>query len=129
MQTFWTMLIFLLSLRFGAGGLTKRDLKALAVAVLGLVLWYFTKEAAIALFIVIIVDAAGSFLTIMKAYEDPKSETMSTWFLSGLSGFFATLAVGSFNFILLSYPVYIWLVNWMVVAAMIIGSKRLQKSK
>jgi len=124
-QTFWVMLIFLLSLKFGVGGLSKRDLIALTIAVFGLVLWHFTKEPAFALFITIIVDAIGCFLTIMKVREDPKSETISTWLLSGLSGVFAALAVGSFNFILLIYPIYIWLVNWSVVAVILISSRRL----
>ncbi len=128
-QTFGVILVFLLSLKFGTGGLSKRDLIALAFSGLGLGLWYLTKEAATALYIVIAIDAVGALLTAVKAYEDPESETMSTWFLSGLSGFFATLAVGSFNLVLLSYPVYIWIINWVVVAAMVIGSKKLSTGR
>lgn len=123
-QTFLCALIFVLSLRFGEGGLFKRDLFALFIAFIGLLIWFFTKEAVYALFIVIAIDAAGASLTIIKSYEDPGSETMSTWFLSGLSGFVSMFAVGSLNWILLSYPIYIWLVNWIVVGAMFLGSRK-----
>lgn len=123
-QTFGVALIFAMSIKFGTGGLTSRDVKALIVALIGLIIWYFTQEAAWALFIVIIVDAAGALLTVFKAYEDPESETISTWFLSGLSGLIAAFAVGSWNFILLSYPVYICLANWTVVAAMKISPNK-----
>lgn len=128
-QTSGVMFIFLLALKFGTGGLTKKDLIAFVFAFFGLVLWYFTKEAAMALFIVILVDAAGSYLTIVKVYENPESETMCTWFLAGLAGFVAAMAVGSFNFILLCYPIYLWLVNWAVVAVVKMGSRKSLRSK
>jgi len=123
-DTLGVAIIFVLSLRFGKGGLTKRDVKALLFAFLGLVLWYFTKEPAFALFIVILVDGAGAILTVLKAYKDPESETLSAWFLSGLSGFVAALAVGSFNWTLLAYPIYIGLANWSVIVAMMLGKKK-----
>jgi hypothetical protein len=128
-DTLGVAIIYLLALHYGEGGLAPRDIKALMVASLGLVLWYFTKEPAFALFIVILVDGAGATLTILKAYENPGSETMSAWLISGLSGFVAALAVGSFNWILLSYPIYIWLANWAVIMAMILGQRKIKKSK
>jgi len=123
-DTLGVLITFILALKFGEGGLSRRDVKALMVAFLGLVIWFFTKEATFALIIVIVVDSAGSFLTISKAYEDPESETMSTWILSGLSGLAAALAVGSFDLVLLSYPLYIWVANWSVAIAMVLGNKK-----
>lgn len=128
-DTLGVAIIYLLAIRYGEGGLAPRDIKALLVAAFGLVVWYFTKEPAFALLIVILVDGAGAILTLLKAYEDPESETMSAWFISGLSGFVAALAVGSFDWILLSYPIYIWLANWLVIVAMILGKRKINKSK
>ncbi len=108
-DTLGVLTIFILSLKYGQGSLSSNDIKALVVAFIGLILWYFTKEAAIALLIVIVIDTAGAVLTINKAYKDPESETMSTWLLSGLAGLTAIFAVGSFNWILLSYPIYIYI--------------------
>lgn len=126
-DTLGVVVIFLLALKYGEGGLAPRDIKALIVASLGLVIWYFTKEPAFALFIVILVDGAGAILTILKAYEDPGSETMSAWFISGLSGFVAALSVGSLNWILLSYPLYIGIANWAVIVAMLLGKREQKK--
>ncbi len=123
-ETVGVLIIFLLSIKFGVGGLTKKDLIALLIALLGLIIWYFTKEAAIALLIVIGIDAVGGFLTIQKAYLDPGSETMATWLLAGISGIFAMLSVGSWDLILLIYPFYIFLQNFAVVAAMLIGNQK-----
>jgi hypothetical protein len=122
-QTVAVLIVFLLSLKYGTGGLTKRDIRALIGAGVGLVLWYITQEAAIALCIVIFIDSMGTILTVLKSYEDPASETLSTWVISGTSGIFGMLAVGSFNPILLLYPLYLVLANYSVVAALFLGSR------
>jgi hypothetical protein len=123
-DTLAVAIIFLLSIRYGEGGLMKRDIAALFVALFGLVLWYFTKEAAVALFLVIIIDMSGSILTVIKSYEDPGSETMIAWILAGLAGLLSAISVGSLNWILLSYPLYICLANWAVVVAMVLGKNK-----
>lgn len=123
-QTFGVALIFLLAMKFGTGGFAKRDKIALLCAALGLVLWYITSEAAIALFIVIAVDAAASVLTIIKSYEDPESETIISWVLFSVSGILAAFAVGSWNLVLLSYPFYIFLTNAVVVTTIYLGKNK-----
>lgn len=120
-------IVFFLSLRFGVGGTNKRDIIVLCIAVLGLVLWYVTKEAAIALFISIGIDASGTILTVIKAYQDPGSETLTTWVLVCISGLLAMIAVGSFNITLLSYPFYIFAANGITALAMILGGRKKKK--
>lgn len=126
-QTFAVLIILLLSIKYGVGGLTKRDIRALIAAGIGLVIWYVTKEAAWALFIVIGIDSVGTSLTAIKSYEDPESETFSTWIISGTSGIFGTLAVGSFNLVLMAYPFYIIFANYLIVAMMLLGKRKLAK--
>ena len=123
-QTTSVLIIFLLSLKYGYGGLGKRDLRALIGAGIGLVLWYLTREASFALIFVIIVDSIRTLLTLLKAYKDPESETLSTWIISGTSGIFGMLAVGSLNLILLAYPFYIVLANYIIVGAILLGGRR-----
>ncbi len=116
--------VFLLSVKYGIGGLLKRDIVGLAGAGLSLVLWYFTRDAAVALFIVIGIDAISGILTIIKSYEGPETETVSTWVLTCLSGIFAAVAVGSFNFVLLSFPVYISLICFAILVSIYLGRRR-----
>lgn len=122
-QAAGVVIIFLLSFKFGVGGLTRRDLLALGAAGVGLMFWYYTNNAAIALFITIIIDAIGASLTVWKAYLDPESETFSTWVLSGTAGIFAAIAVGSFDYVLLAFPIYVILINYAVAVAMILGKR------
>lgn len=119
--------IFILGIKYGVGGLVKRDIIALIGAVIGLILWYLTKEAAVALFIVIFVDALGVVLTVIKSYEQPKTETVSTWVLTFIAGVLACLAVGRFNFILLSFPFYISLAGLSILIAIKLGLKKNKK--
>lgn len=127
-QTLAVLIIVLLSIKYGVGGLAKRDIRALIAAGIGLILWYLTKEATWALLIVIAIDCVGSLLTAIKSYEDPESETLSTWIISGTSGIFGVLAVGALNPILLIYPLYIIIANYAIVTTMLLGRRKLIKN-
>lgn len=122
-DTLAVLLIFILSFKHGIGGFSKTDKGALLLAGLGLILWYITKEPLTALLITIFVDAIGTFITFKKTIQEPHTETFSSWLLACLGGLFAALAVGRISFSLLVYPVYIFLANGAVDAAIIIGKK------
>lgn len=129
LDTLGVFLIFILSIKYGVGGLKRRDIIALIVAGIGLVLWYITRHAAIALYITILIDVAGASLTVIKAYEDPGSETLTTWLVIAAAGILGMLSVGTFNFVLLSYPFYIFLANFSVAIAILLGRARQARIK
>lgn len=87
LETFGVIITFILSIKYGVGGFNKKDYIALLIAAAGLTAWYFTKEAAIALYIAIIIDCAGLSLTLHKAYIYPESETHLAWILAAFGGF------------------------------------------
>ncbi len=122
--TLGVIVVFLFSFRYGMGGFERRDIFALIAAGISLVLWYFTKEAAIALLLFIFIDSIGTALTVLKTYEHPGTETISTYALAGTAGVLASLAVGSLNLILLVYPLYIVLGNFFIVLAYWLGKRR-----
>ena len=124
LDTLSVVVVFICSLWYGVGGFEKKDYRVLAVAAIALLLWFFTKEAAVALYLIIGIDAIGTYLTVDKAYKDPSSESYSAWVCSAIAGIFAMISVGSLNIILLSYPLYIFLANGAVVAAMWLGKKQ-----
>lgn len=123
-SVFGALLVALLSIKYGTGGFAKRDKISLSIAGAGILLWFFTKEASLALYITILVNSVGSYLTTVKAYTHPESETLSTWVLATFSGVFATLSVGKLSFILLVYPLYVFLANFLVVLAIFLGQRR-----
>jgi hypothetical protein len=86
-----------------------------------LFLWYVTREAAVALFIVIFIDAIGVYLTVLKTYENPETETVSTWIFTFAAGLLGCIAVGSFNLVLLAFPFYIGLAGAAILLAIKLG--------
>ncbi len=124
-QVTGTICIFLLSIRLGSGGfLNLRDCFILLVASAGLVIWYFTETAVYALAITISISLLGGSVTVLKAFRDPDSETMSTWFLSFIASTCAIFSVGAFDWIILAYPLYLFTLNGAIVVAMLLGRMR-----
>jgi hypothetical protein len=119
------LFVFILAIKYGFGGFLKRDIAALIAAAIGLFLWYATREAAFALFIAIFIDATGAILTIIKSYEKPATETISSWVFVFIGGFLGCLAVGSFNFILLAFPFYICLAALAILISIKLGFRRI----
>jgi F0F1-type ATP synthase assembly protein I len=119
--------IFLLSIKYGVGGLTKRDIRGLIGAGIGLLLWYLTKDPIWALVITIIVDAIAVALNVAKTLEDPKSETYLMWSTVSFAAILGMISVGELNYGLLVYPFYIFLANFSVVVAKFVGTKLAKK--
>lgn len=117
------IIVLLLSIKYGYGGLMKRDRVTLLAACATLLLWYFTSNAVLAVYLIVLINGMGAWLTVAKAYEHPESETMITWALSGTGGLCAILAIQGWNPELLAYPLYIMAANYAVVGAMIFGRR------
>lgn len=127
-QAIGDALIFILSIKYGLGGLMKRDKIALAAAGMSLLLWYFTKEASVALVFAIIIDGAGAVLTMIKSYEEPITEPMSAWVLTCLGGFIGIFAVGNWQPIFIIFPLYIFVANLAIIISILLGRKNKKTS-
>lgn len=117
------LITFILSINFGVGGLEKMDIISLCGVGVSLILWYFTKEPAIVLFLIILIDLIGLNLTIIKTWKNPETENWVAWAMCGVGGFLGVLSVGNLNFILLAYPVYICLANSIMAIIVLIRGK------
>jgi hypothetical protein len=124
-QTLATCVVFLLSLWKGSGSvLTKSDIPVVCISAVGLVLWYFTDTATYALMISISISLIAGTVTVRKAYDDPESETFSTWFLSLVGALLAIGSISTFDPVLLAYPVYLVILKTAIVAAILKGRQR-----
>jgi hypothetical protein len=70
----FTIIIFLVSLKHGFKKIRKIDHFFLAIAILGLLPWYFTKDPTISVVIVVLVDLVAFMPTLAKTWTKPKSE-------------------------------------------------------
>lgn len=122
-DTLAILIIFFLSIKFGVGGFRKIDILSLCGAGVSLILWYLTNEAAVALFFIILTDLIGANLTITKTWKNPETENWVGWAMCGVGGLLGTLAVGKLDFVLISFPLYVCLIN-SAIAIIILARKR-----
>ena len=71
---FFTIIIFLFSLKYGFKNIQKIDIFYLIICLLGLVPWYLTKDPTISVIIAVSVDLVAFMPTIRKTSQKPKSE-------------------------------------------------------
>ena len=118
------LVFFGMIFKYGYGGVAKRDAAALILAGIGLGLWYLTNNPAFALYMAIVVDAIGSALIFVKAYESPESEVASSWVLYIIGALCALFAVSSTTFVLLAYPAYAVISSALILASQQVGYRR-----
>ena len=91
----------------------------LAVAGLGLLLWLFTRQPLLAIIVVIIVDFAGFWLTLVKTWHAPHSETLISWDLSLAGSVISLLAINNWQPAVYLYPAYAIaaqvLIIWIII--------------
>jgi len=117
-QSAGTILISVLSIWRGHGRfLGRRNLMLFAVASVGLVLWYATDVAVYALLISIGISLMGGAVTVVKAYKEPDSETLSTWTIAWSASICAIFSVGAVDLVVLAYPLYLLTLYSGIIAA------------
>ncbi len=80
-QAVLTTGIFLLSLRWGDGGVSTGDWVAVGIAGTGVVVWLAAEEPLLATACVVAVDLVAVLMMVPKTYRDPHSEAPVTFAL------------------------------------------------
>ncbi|MBP6945002.1 hypothetical protein KBD61_01260 [Patescibacteria group bacterium] len=104
-----------LSLKYGMGGWAKIDLACLAIALIGIIAWQTTKNPLIGLYCSILADFTGMVPTLIKTYRLPKTEIATFFALDIFAALFSTLATHQWTMEQLAYPLYIGLINAIMV--------------
>ncbi len=89
--------IFLLSLRYGTANIKPFDIICLIGALIAIAIYLFLQNALLSVIIVSLTDFIAFLPTFRKAYEEPASETASTFALSSASNVLALFALSSFT--------------------------------
>lgn len=109
------ILLFILSIKHGMGGWAKIDVLCLIIALAGIVIWQTTKEPALALYASIAADFTGMIPAIIKTYKYPHTEIWSFFLLDVFAAIFSLLAVKAWTVQEFSYPLYIMIINSLMV--------------
>jgi len=117
-----TSLILVLSIRRGVGGASTVEIALLVVAAAGLAGWALSSEPVVATLCVLAADLVGAAMMVPKTWQDPWSETLSTFWLTAGAALSGAVAVGALDAALLLYPMYFLLIN-VITASLILGRR------
>lgn len=119
--------VYGLSLKYGTGKMDKRNAILLVCICLALSAWFFTSDAAVAICILVAVEATGGALTAIKAYRDPSSETLTMWVLLSAGGALGIFAIAPGNAaVLYIYPAFLITLGMGIVGAVKVGERQLK---
>lgn len=118
-STIQSIIIFVLSIKYGMGGYSKSDIICFVMAIIGIILWQITSNPVIALYSAILADFTGMIPALIKTYHFPKTEIYLFYLLDVFASFFSTLAITNRTINEFSYPVYIMVINLTMVILII----------
>ncbi len=90
--------VFILSLKHGTHNIKTFDKICLMGALVAISVYFFLHNPLLSVLIVAIVDFVGFLPTLRKAYEEPYTETLSTYILSFISTILALFSFSIFTF-------------------------------
>lgn len=106
--------LFLMSLKYGVGGVTTVDKYSFLIAVAGLIGWQLSGDPLIALLFAIFADFVGFIPALVKTYKEPDTEGPWFYYLETTAVILNIIVIGAWSLDLL-FPVHILLSNFMML--------------
>ncbi len=122
--TICSLVLFALSIKYGMGGWEKADILCLCIAVLGIVFWKLTNNPFLGLCFSILADFAGCVPAFIKTYKHPETEVWTFYGIGLLAIVINMLAIEYWTISEVIYPVYIALIN-IIMIYFILGRKKI----
>lgn len=91
------LVLFGLSLKYGYRHWSWIDPVCLILAVLSLIVWYLTNQAAYAVYILTFIDWLALMPVVRKSWKDPDSEHRTVWLSALLTATFLVAAVNTWS--------------------------------
>ena len=127
--TLSSLVVFLLSLKFGMGGWEKKDIICLLIAITGIIFWKLTQNPIYALFFSLGADLAGQAPMLIKTFRYPKTEVWTFYTIGIVASVLNILAIQKFTIQEFAFPVYIILVNALTILLILRNNIFLKKKK
>jgi hypothetical protein len=120
------LIVIILAFRYGYARMDRVEGVYFGISMLSLVFWIIARHSpdlisslhmtdrGLAIFLLTtntFIDAMGATAIFTKLYKHPETEDKIAWFLGGMSGLFAIVAVSGWAFEDLIYPTYLFISN------------------
>lgn len=125
---FFCFAIFLLSFRYGTKNISRFDLFCLVASVGAIGIYLFIDNPVWAIIVVASVDFVGFLPTFRKGFEEPFSETSSTFVMSAIANGLSILALQNYSVTTVLYIGSLFFTN-SSFATMILARRRFLKNQ
>ncbi len=112
---FFTIIIFLLSLKYGFKNPPKIDKYFLILALLSLIPWILTKDPTLSIIIVVSIDLIAFIPTLRKTYNEPKTENALLYGTNSFRHFLTLFALSSYNTATMLHSLVMIITNTLMV--------------
>lgn len=107
----FTVIIFLISLKYGFKHIRKIDTYFLIIALLGLIPWIITKDPTISVITVVTIDLIAFIPTIRKTWANPETENSILYSMNASRHFIALFSLQAYNIATTLHSIVMILVN------------------
>jgi hypothetical protein len=114
----FTVIIFLYSLKYGFKNPPRIDKYFLALALLGLIPWFITKDPTISVIIVVLIDLVAFVPTLHKTYFHSQSETPILYGSNVLRHSLIISTLGAYNIATMLHSISMIITNSIMVIFM-----------
>lgn len=130
LTTIVTLLIFLLSLKYGHRDIHKIDTLSLTFAGIAFVFWLFADQPLIAAILISLIEAVGGFFpTFRKSNKLPYEETLTSYVAYSISTILALIALDNHSVELMLYPIAVIILNISFVIYVLTRRSKMQVIK
>lgn len=111
-----------LSLFYGTTVATKSDVIFLILALIALALWVFARQPVWSAILIVLTDVLGFVPTVRKSWNNPHSETLSMYEITGIRHGLSIFALQQYNILTLLYPIT-WVIANLAFSALLIARR------
>lgn len=114
----FTIIIFVISLKYGFKHKSHRDTLYLIIALLGLIPWYVTRDPTISVLVVVTIDVIAFMPTIGKTWLHPKTETSTLYLSNVLRHILMLFSLEAYNIATTAHSIAMITVNsvmWLLI--------------
>jgi hypothetical protein len=122
---FFSIVITLLSLKYGTKDIQRVDMFFLVAAILSIIPWLILRDPLWTVVLATGIDFCGYMPTIRKTWKAPESEALSSWILGSVKSAVGILALGSFSITTVIFPLEIVIMNAIVVGIIVVRRRNL----
>lgn len=102
---------------------TRFDVVCQVAAILGIIIWQLFDSPVIGVISAVVIDLIGALPTVRHAWQKPDEETWVTYAICFIGAIFGLLALETYNWVSIPYPLYIVAINLVTTAVILYRRK------